>query len=1252
MRRALKWLLVLMLLGGLALALVAWLATRTATLAWLLERAATFAGGTFSVTALQGSLLGPVRADELVFESDQVRVALDKLRFDWAGVVPALRERRVSIRSLQVAQLSVDQKTRSSGPASPPESLALPVPIAIERIAVDRLVISSPLSRFEAERLRARFAGDEDELRLALESLVTRQGELTGEAKIGARPPFPIEGAAKVKSANVELPFQAEASIGGELALIGMGGFATVDFGTARGALVLTPFAATLVERIEASTEAFDPAKVRREWPTARLDVAVRGGMRGDDRFVGRVAVVNRAPGTVDAKRLPVARLEADVDITEVAIALSGIAADLGRAGRAAGTARYENSALTFELSTDRLDLAGLHSGLHATRLAGRVSGVVGTDAQRLKGNLADARLAFDFDAERSLERIDVRAFTLRAGAGRIDATGRAELTGEGRFETKGVVSRFDPAVFGQLPRALVNAEFEGAGRWLRERDGRFEFRVRDSQYRGAAVLGTGSVAFQEQRVTALDVDALFGGNRVTAKGALGAPGDELRWSVGAANLARLGIGVEGRVRASGIATGSWDAIASDFSVGAEALVVPGQVRIGELSADGRYAADRATARIAAKRLARGELAIATLDAALEGTTAEHRLELRAAGIGDARTVGGQLEASASGGLHDDGLWRGTIDRLRLSAPIALQLKAPAKLEAGAERLRLEAAQFSLLDGEARIDSFVQSGPVTQTRGQFTGIAAQALLRGVLAASSTLKLGGNWEIDAGQSLNGSVTLRRESGDLRFVDDYESGTLGLARLDIDLDADRNRLSGTLAAAGERLGTLTAQAGTIAALRDGRWGIPGIAPVSGSARLDMASIAWLSAFTRGSALLDGGVRGAIELTGTIADPQPSGTLRGERLRVTLPDENIVLSRGSAEVAFDRRVATIRDAIFYGDEGSVRASGNVALLAPFDGELKIDFDRLDAISDPARSVKVSGALLAKMAKGTAAVTGKLRADEGRLRLPEADAPRLGDDVVVRRRGEDPKTKVRRPDSTATLRLTADVGFDLGDRFRLQGRGVDAWLSGQIQVRATESGLVRIFGPVKVERGTVSAYGQTLTIERGTVTFNGPLDNPQLNLVAIRSGLPVRVGVQVTGFALEPRAALFSDPVMPDSERLAWLVLGRSSEALSPTDLTLLGTAASALMSSSDAVPLQTRIANAVGLDELAVRSADALESTIVAVGKRLSDKLYVSVERNLLGLGTVLALRYQFNRNWSLQGRTGFNNTVDLFYTISFD
>ncbi|MEO7404687.1 MAG: translocation/assembly module TamB domain-containing protein, partial [Burkholderiales bacterium] len=231
-------------------------------------------------------------------------------------------------------------------------------------------------------------------------------------------------------------------------------------------------------------------------------------------------------------------------------------------------------------------------------------------------------------------------------------------------------------------------------------------------------------------------------------------------------------------------------------------------------------------------------------------------------------------------------------------------------------------------------------------------------------------------------------------------------------------------------------------------------------------------------------------------------------------------------------------------------------------------------------------------------------------------------------------------------------DLVVDLGDKFTVKGRGVDATLSGTLNIRGGERAPLRVTGVVRTEKGTVSAYGQTLSIERGTLTFTGPPDNPTLNVFAIRPNLSQRVGVQVTGFALEPRVSLFADNAMPDSEKLAWLILGRSSEGLGPTDLAVLGTAASALLGGRSAQPLTDKIAAIVGLDEIAVRAGEGAESTIVSVGKRLSEKLTVSIERGIQGLGAVVRMRYQFNRRWSVETRTGSSNTINVFYTISFD
>ncbi len=83
---------------------------------------------------------------------------------------------------------------------------------------------------------------------------------------------------------------------------------------------------------------------------------------------------------------------------------------------------------------------------------------------------------------------------------------------------------------------------------------------------------------------------------------------------------------------------------------------------------------------------------------------------------------------------------------------------------------------------------------------------------------------------------------------------------------------------------------------------------------------------------------------------------------------------------------------------------------------------------------------------------------------------------------------------------------------------------------------------GQLYTVNGTYFAYGQKLSIDPGRLIFDGPLDNPALDIVALRRNLAVEAGVAVTGTVRVPIITLTSNPPVPDSEKLSWLVLGQS--------------------------------------------------------------------------------------------------------------
>jgi translocation and assembly module TamB len=216
--------------------------------------------------------------------------------------------------------------------------------------------------------------------------------------------------------------------------------------------------------------------------------------------------------------------------------------------------------------------------------------------------------------------------------------------------------------------------------------------------------------------------------------------------------------------------------------------------------------------------------------------------------------------------------------------------------------------------------------------------------------------------------------------------------------------------------------------------------------------------------------------------------------------------------------------------------------------------------------------------------------------------------------------------------------LDLDLGDKLQIRGRGLDALLKGKLRL-TTPGGRLAVNGTIDAEGGSYRAYGQQLSIERGFVAFNGPANNPRLDVLALRPNLDVRVGVQITGSAQTPRVRLFSEPELTDSEKLAWLVLGRAPDGLGRSDTALLQRAAVALLAGEGEAPTDTLLKN-LGIDELSLRQADNgdVRETVITLGKQLSRRWYVGYERSVNATAGTWQLIYRIAQRFTLRAQSG--------------
>jgi translocation and assembly module TamB len=435
---------------------------------------------------------------------------------------------------------------------------------------------------------------------------------------------------------------------------------------------------------------------------------------------------------------------------------------------------------------------------------------------------------------------------------------------------------------------------------------------------------------------------------------------------------------------------------------------------------------------------------------------------------------------------------------------------------------------------------------------------------------------------------------------------------------------------------------------------------------TARLDLPDLRAVAPLVGDFADFGGRAHAEFRLDGTLGAPRLTGDLSADALRVTAPAQGLDLRDGSLRATLEGRTLVLQSFSMAGPQGRLSATGRLP-LPEFDsgapaqsGELSWKADGLRLLNRPGQRVQITGEgsvsfeNVADVANAPSAplltVKGRLRVDEAELNFDRGERAHLGDDVhVAGAPAHGNETVGRLP------RIAVDLDLQAGDRVAVSGAGLDARLAGEVHLAGRADVALLAHGRLRVAQGSYLLAGQKLSIERGELIFDGPLDNPALDILVLRKNLPVEAGAQISGTARVPTLQLVSTPAVTDSEKIAWIVLGHGLDTSgSGADLGLLQAAAS-LVGNSKAPPLTQRIANDVGLTDISFRSTEAGQNAL-ALGKRLSDRIYVEVEQGLAVATTILRLNFVLTRTLTARLEAGSTSGVGsggvgLYYSRSF-
>jgi translocation and assembly module TamB len=375
--------------------------------------------------------------------------------------------------------------------------------------------------------------------------------------------------------------------------------------------------------------------------------------------------------------------------------------------------------------------------------------------------------------------------------------------------------------------------------------------------------------------------------------------------------------------------------------------------------------------------------------------------------------------------------------------------------------------------------------------------------------------------------------------------------------------------------------------------------------------------------------------------------TGSLALDAVRIDAPQHGLSLRDGEARVALEEPRITVQSAAIRGGDGTFRASGAIT-RDERDATFEWRAEQLRLLNRPDRQLVASGSGTATLTGGKVVLRGELRAERGSFVFEQSEGERLGDDVVVVGRTAKPAAKGRR-----VPLLDFDVTLHAGEHLHVRSSGLDSDLRGRLRVRSREDGQILAHGGVELYRGSYRAFGQKLEIERGKLTFDGSVRNPALDLRALRKNQPVEAGVEVRGTLQTPVTRLVSEPPVPDQEKLAWLMLGRSAADAQGAEAALLQAAlASITKSRTGSGGIGADVAQRFGLDEIGLRGGVG-GGHVVALGKRIAERIYIDYEQGLTVAETLVRLRVQLTKTLNARIETGSQRgRIGLGYDISYD
>lgn len=1181
-----------------------------------------------SVENFHGRLGGQWSADHLLWQQDTSRVELNKAIFAWSPL--CLTRMTLCIDQLKAEQVILQfppsAETTESGPVKLPD-LQLPLAVELGDVEVGSLLFNG------SEQLRGlQLAAHWTAQGLQIDSVKLQRDELSlnlsGLLQPSGNWPLNIQGDLTLPAPGNE-PWTLAVKVDGDL-------LKTLNLhADSRGYLdgqlngELQALAENLPARLRITSDAFKPsADLPDTLQFNQLVLTGEGDLKNGYQLLGNATLpADKSPvalllkGKVDANGAQIAGLDLNANDTQ-SLKLTGNL-DWSKGLSAQANVHWQDfpwHRLYPEIDEPQVTLR---------TLTGEVSY---TDGQYL-GNF-DAALdgpagAFTLSSPFSgnLEQIALPQLIMQAGQGKAEGHVNVRFADGIAWDTALDLSALNPAYWvAELPGTLAGP-LKSKGEMKNDQLSLSADLDLKGKLRGqpAILQAKADGAGERWNLNALQIR--LGDNSINGKGSLQ---DKLggQIDIKLPRLAQLWPQLRGQVNGQVNVAGTLKAPQGKLDLQGSQLAFQDN-RLQSLNLDATLdSAQRAKINFKGSGIQTGDTSLGTLTASAQGDIKSQKLNLD--------LIGPKLKlALGLDGNLDQGHWRGRLASGDIQAGGQdWKLQRPARLERLADG-QINFGAHCWLSGNASLCGEDQRlMPEPKLRYHLKQFPIESLAQWLPKDFAWQgRLNADLQLDLPASgPNGVVSVDASGGTLRVRDkdrwlDFPYQTLKLSskltpkRVDTELDF-----------VGGKLGELMVRARLDP--------LPKNKPLSGSFRLSGLDLSVARPFVPMVEKLTGRLNGSGTLSGGLLAPLVNGTVQlsdGEVSGAELPME---LQNLQLTAAIAGESVRLDGGWKSGKTGQGSLNGNVAWGQTLMVDLALKGTQLPVSVEPYAKLEMAPDLKISMAGDELKVAGKVLVPKGEItvrELPPSTVKVSEDTIIVGAQTEEGKPPIA---------MKMDIDVIVGqDKLSFAGFGLTANLQGQVHIGDN----MDTRGELWLNDGRYRAYGQRLTVRRARLLFAGPIDQPYLDIEAIRQTDDVIAGIRLSGSAEQPTTQIFSEPAMSQEQALSYLVLGRPLST-NGEDNNMLAQAALGLGLMGSA-GVTSGLAKDLGIEDFQLDTQGSGNDTSVVASGNISEKLSLRYGVGVFEPASTIALRYKLSKKVYVEAASGVASSLDIFYKRDF-